>query len=153
MASAPLDIAGAQRIVLAHTTCLPAEERLFFDALGRRLASDILAPRPHPPFPAAIKDGFAVAAADGAGERIVVSASRAGASADAQSALASRQAAYVTTGAPMPPGTDAVVQIESVKALPEGTPAAPESQRIYIASAPAPGAEVRAVGSDIPHGQ
>ena len=34
------------------------------EAAGRRLAADVVAPLPHPPFPAAIKDGYAVRAAD-----------------------------------------------------------------------------------------
>ena len=30
------------------------------DALGMILAEDVVAPEPHPPFPASIKDGYAV---------------------------------------------------------------------------------------------
>ena len=106
-------IADAQQIILSHApSALPPEPRPPIHALGARLASDVATPRPHPPFPAAIKDGFAVAADAGAGTRNVVTASRAGASAE-QPSLSPHQAAYVTTGAPMPPGTDAVVQIES----------------------------------------
>ena len=152
--SPPLEIPGAQRIVLSHISApLPAESVEITNALGLRLAADVLALRPHPPFPAAIKDGFAVASSDGAGERTVVSASRAGASASVQKALSARQAAYVTTGAPMPPGTDSVIQIESVAAVPDGTPATPESARINVSNAPIAGSEVRAIGSDIPQGQ
>ena len=147
--AAPLFIADVQSIVLSHIPSpLPAERRAPPDALGARLASDVKSQRPHPPFPAAIKDGFAVASAGGAGERKVVTASRAGAAAE-QPALSAHEAAYVTTGAPMPPGTDAVIQIESVKQLPEGTAARPDSQSIAFGAAVASGSEVRGVGSDI----
>ena len=49
------------------------------DALGRVLAESVLAREPLPPFPASIKDGYAVLAADGVGEFPVVAAVRAGA--------------------------------------------------------------------------
>ena len=76
---------------------------------------------------AAIKDGFAVAAGtpmDTSRARDVVGASRAGAAVDGTPALAADQTAYVTTGAPMPAGTDAVVQIEWARAHPAGGAAA-----------------------------
>ena len=149
---ATLFIADVQSIVLSHIVSpLPSASRSPPDALGARLASDVAAQRPHPPFPAAIKDGFAVAAGAGTGERTVITASRAGAAAE-QPALGIHEAAYVTTGAPMPPGTDAVVQIESVRQVPEGTAALPSSTTIVFDKAVSMGSEVRAVGSDIPLG-
>ena len=152
-AAPPLEIAGAQRIVLSQIDgSLPATIVPLEDAVGLHLSEDVNAPRPHPPFAAAIKDGFAISTADGSRDREVVSASRAGVSAATQPTLSLGQAAYVTTSAPMPPGTDAVVQIESVVSLPEGTPATPDTRCIGIAKAPSSGAEVRAVGSDIPQG-
>ena len=152
MSAPPLYIADAQSIALSHApSALPARSSSPLDALGMRLAADVTAQRPHPPFPAAIKDGFAIAAGAGAGARDVIGASRAGASAE-QPALAPHQSTYVTTGAPMPPGMDAVVQIESARQLPEGTAAIPESPKITFDKPLASGAEVRAVGSDIPLG-
>ena len=50
----------------------------FTDALGRVLAEDIHAKDPLPPFPASIKDGYAVIASDGDGHRIVLGDSTAG---------------------------------------------------------------------------
>ena len=148
--SSPLEIPGAQKIVLSQIPePLPSEKRAPLDALGFYLAKNVHAPRPHPPFPAAIKDGFAVRASDGDGEHDVVTAVRAGASAERGSELGARQAAYVTTGAPMPPGTDVVVQIESVKDIPSGNGATPESTCIALAKPPSAGSEVRAIGSDI----
>jgi gephyrin len=52
----------------------------FTEALGRVLAEDVFAKDPLPPFPASIKDGYAVLASDGAGQRQVLGASVAGVS-------------------------------------------------------------------------
>jgi hypothetical protein len=52
----------------------------FTEALGRVLAEDVLAKDPLPPFPASIKDGYAVLASDGAGKRKVLGTSIAGVS-------------------------------------------------------------------------
>ncbi|KAL9267113.1 Molybdopterin biosynthesis protein CNX1-like protein [Drosera capensis] len=48
------------------------------EALGKELAEEIPAADPLPPFPASIKDGYAVVAADGSGEHPVITESRAG---------------------------------------------------------------------------
>ncbi|XP_070181196.1 gephyrin-like [Littorina saxatilis] len=48
------------------------------DALGFYLAEDVFAADPLPPFPASIKDGYAVVAADGIGHRKVMGESSAG---------------------------------------------------------------------------
>jgi gephyrin len=157
--AAPLYIADAQRIALSHVASpLPGQTLAPPDALGARLAADVLALRPHPPFPAAIKDGFAVTAGDVFDKylrRDVVSASRAGAAAE-QPALSKTQTAYVTTGAPMPPGTDAVVQIEWAASLGGGetVAATPNSSSVSFGRSIGiqRGSEVRAVGSDIPLG-
>ena len=50
----------------------------FTVSLGRVLAEDVFAKDPLPPFPASIKDGYAVLASDGAGKRQVQGASIAG---------------------------------------------------------------------------
>lgn len=54
------------------------EEIAIEDAATRILAEDIKAPHPIPPFPASIKDGYAVRVADGMGQRIVRDAVAAG---------------------------------------------------------------------------
>ena len=51
-------------IVLSRAAPLEEESLPFPDAVGRVLASEVTAPRPHPPFPASIMDGYAVRAAD-----------------------------------------------------------------------------------------
>ncbi|MCD7472866.1 calnexin Cnx1 [Datura stramonium] len=67
------------------------------EVLGKVLAEDITAPDPLPPYPASIKDGYAVVAADGPGEYPVITESRAGN--DAVGVTVTRgTVAYVTTG-------------------------------------------------------
>ena len=67
-----------------------------------------------PPFAASIKDGYAVRSADGAGVRKLFTAIAAG---DDQRGvfLPSGYVARINTGAPVPKGADAVVQVEDTK--------------------------------------
>ena len=133
-------VATATRSVLAQVRSLPAEERPLLQALGTVLAAPVVAAQACPPFAASIKDGYAVRSVDGAGEYELTGASRAGQGAKA-APLSPRQAAYVTTGAPLPAGADAVVALEAAR--PAGV------RRIVIDRPVPPGNEVRATGSDI----
>lgn len=93
-------ISEAQQIVLQHTRVLDTEPVSVAQALGRILGQDVTAPDALPPFPASIKvstgneihglrlsissdghcvqDGYAVVAADGAGDFPVSFEARAG---------------------------------------------------------------------------
>jgi len=145
-----LTVDAALRVVLANAPLLEAEERAAFDAMGATLAEPVVAPHPHPPFAASIKDGYALRSIDGAGDFDVVDECRAGAL--PQVSLGERQAVYITTGAPLPAGADCVVQLESVEALePALEPAAP-ARRIRVRRAPRAGLEVRPPGFDIAEG-
>ncbi|PNF38776.1 hypothetical protein B7P43_G12825, partial [Cryptotermes secundus] len=73
-----IDVATAQMTVLEHAEVLGTEMVDFTEALGRVLAEDVFAKDPLPPFPASIKDGYAVLASDGAGKRQVLGSSIAG---------------------------------------------------------------------------
>ena len=149
--------------VLAHAQPLAAEWRAPEKALGLRLAATVHAPRAHPPFAAAIKDGFAVRAADTPGSFAVVAECRAGASNDGMPTLGTCEAAYITTGAPLPPGTDAVVAIEDVELVDDalaaatapvvvGAATADVGKNFHVARGLPPGHEVRSVGSDVSAG-
>ena len=132
----------AMDVALSRASPLPEERVGFDDAIGRVLSSDVSAPRPHPPFPASIMDGYAVRAADCPGALAVVAASRAGAPTD--TAVGPGQAAYITTGAPLPAGADAVVQVERVSVAGD----------VARVSDPVPvGANVRPLGSDVAEGE
>jgi gephyrin len=72
-----------------------------------------------------VQDGYAVVAADGVGEFPVVGEARCGAI-DPQLAVLPGTVAYITTGAPLPPGADAVVQVRlagAAHAMAHGCPA------------------------------
>jgi gephyrin len=143
-----ITIEDAQQIVLAHAACLPAVEVPLAELMGRILAQDIAATTAVPPFPASIKDGFAVVAADGAGEREVVGEVRAG---DGCAYTIQRGGcAYITTGAPVPTGADAVVQVENTSEISSESSA---SKIISVNAAPKPGADIRPIGFDIPVGK
>lgn len=66
-----IDVAIAQKTVLQYAAVLGTEVVHFTVTLGRVLAEDVFAKDPLPPFPASVKDGYAVLASDGAGKRQV----------------------------------------------------------------------------------
>jgi molybdopterin molybdotransferase len=75
----------------------------------------VFADRNFPPFPRATRDGYAVRAADLAklpATLEVIGEIKAGAAAHATLKVGSGQAAAIMTGAPAPPGCDAVVMVE-----------------------------------------
>jgi molybdopterin molybdotransferase len=82
---------------------------------GQVLAEPVLADRDFPPFPRAMRDGYAVRAEDLAQVPAmldVVGEIRAGASPKDIPVVKVGQAASIMTGAPAPPGSDAVVMVE-----------------------------------------
>ncbi|KAJ4807738.1 hypothetical protein LUZ62_020304 [Rhynchospora pubera] len=122
------------------------------DALGHVLAEDVVALEPLPPFPASIKDGYAVIASDGPGEYPVLLESRAGSHATSLK-LTPGTIAYVTTGGPIPDGADAVVQVEDTQQLTTTTTSqshgSDASKRVKILTTVPQGYDIRPVGSDI----
>ena len=82
---------------------------------GQILAEPVLADRDFPPFPRAMRDGYAVRGEDVAQVPAmldVVGEIKAGASPKDIPVLKAGQAASIMTGAPAPPGSDAVVMVE-----------------------------------------
>lgn len=86
-----------------------------------------------------LQDGYAVVASDGTGTFPLAGEVRAG---GAAVTVAPGSVAYITTGAPVPAGADAVIQIENT----ERVPGAPE---VTILKAATAGQDIRTVGSDI----
>ena len=93
---------------------------------------------------------YAVRSTDGAlGTRQVVGGSSAGADPQGFDTLAPGQCVRINTGAPLPSGSDAVVQVEDTKLI-KSTPDGKEELEIEItAQSIRPGLDVRPVGSDI----
>lgn len=112
------------------------------EALGRILAEEIRAPDPLPPYPASVKDGYAVVAADGPGEYPVITESRAG-NDGLGVCVTPGTVAYVTTGGPIPEGADAVVQVEDTEQI------LGEPKRVKILVQASQGVDIRPVGFDI----
>nr|XP_043902850.1 gephyrin a isoform X3 [Solea senegalensis] len=118
--------------------------------LGRVLAQDIYAKDNLPPFPASVKDGYAVRAADGPGDRFIMGESQAGQ--QPTHTVMPGQVMRVTTGAPIPCGADAVVQVEDTELLRESEDGTEELEvRIMVQARP--GQDIRPIGHDIRRGE
>ena len=142
-----LPVADALTIVLQETAPLPAQLMPLPALLGLVLAETVTAPEPLPPFPASIKDGYAVVATDGPGDYPVIGEATAGRV--ATFTVHPGTVAYITTGAPVPPGADAVVMVEETTPLP-----APDSQRrVRIGRQVRTGDDIRKIGADIQPGE
>jgi molybdopterin molybdotransferase len=135
--------------VLEATPVLGSETLALPDALGRVLAEAIASDRTLPPLDNSAMDGFAVHRADCA------DASRAApadlpiafevpAGASEVPRLAPGQAARILTGAPVPPGADAVVRQEDTERT---------GDRVAIHVSPAAGEHIREAGEDVRHGE
>ncbi|BDZ49579.1 putative molybdopterin biosynthesis protein MoeA [Frondihabitans sucicola] len=115
------------------------------------LAADVVSGIDLPPFDNSQMDGYAVASADlaeGAAALRVAARIPAG---HAPGSLARGTAAPIMTGAPIPDGADAVVQIERADPasfLPEGP-----GHVVTLPGPIAPGTFVRRSGSDLPRGR
>lgn len=89
-----------------------------FDCMHRILREDVFLDADSPPFDKAIRDGFAVRFEDLAqvpAVLTVVGESRAGAGSD--TTVERGQCCEIMTGAPLPPGADAVVMVEHTERL------------------------------------
>jgi gephyrin len=113
-------------------------------AVDMVLAENIIATEPFPPFRASVMDGYAVHSSDGAGVFPVVADLTAG-SPDTFK-LAKGSVAYITTGAPVPEGADAVLLVERTEAV------AGEPGKVRLLEAVPAGEAVRPIGYDIPKG-
>ncbi|MGI8688302.1 MAG: molybdopterin molybdotransferase MoeA [Thermomicrobiales bacterium] len=136
-----LDPAEVTAIIRAHTTMLPTERVRLVELAGRVLMEDVISDEDQPPFPAATMDGYAVIADDTTPVRRIVGDQFAG---SIEAFHVERgTAAYITTGAPLPPGADAVVQIERTTETVAG---------VRIGETPRVGQNIRPVGSDLARG-
>ena len=107
---------------------LDAESVPVADAVGRVLAGDVVAVRSVPALAVAAMDGIAVRAADTAAAPV---------------RLAASAFAPIDTGAPLPPGFDAVVRRERI---------AFDGAAVDVSEPAVAGADVRPAGEDVPLG-
>jgi molybdopterin molybdotransferase len=137
----------ARREILGACAPLAPRPVPLLEAVGCVTADAVVTDEDVPPFANTAMDGYAVRAADTAGApaRLEVVATLAAGMAPGQ-AVGPGQAIRIMTGAPMPPGADAVVMVERTRAEDGG--------RAVVVEVPAtPGDHVRAAGEDLRAGQ
>jgi molybdopterin molybdotransferase len=139
-----LSTADALATLLAAAAPIAETESVAtMDALGRVLAADVVSELDVPPAHTSAMDGYAVRVADLLhGERRLPISQRVPAGHSPQ-ALVAGTAARIFTGAPMPPGADAVVMQEQTEADGDG---------VAILHTPKLGEWVTAQGADIRRG-
>lgn len=114
-----LSVEEALAAVLERALALPPARVSLAKAVARRLAEDVQAPEPIPPFDKSLMDGFALsrAALDAiaaAGSLRLPVTERIVAGEVPRFPAGERSTSRVMTGAPIPEGTDAVVPVEDV---------------------------------------
>jgi molybdopterin molybdotransferase len=151
-----LDLDTARRRVLEDARPLPPVEAEVLAARGLALAETVIAREAMPPFDNAGMDGFAVRALDTAGasaERPAALriAGRRFAGAGMAPTVAAGQAVRVMTGAPIPPGADAVVPIEHTDAWDgeRGAARTAETDTVGVRRPAAAGDNVRPRGESV----
>ncbi len=134
----PLDDALAT--LLAYATPLAGGEQVStFDADGRVLAADAVSPLQVPSFDNSAMDGYALRCADGTDADMPVSQRISAGS--APQPLVAGTLARIFTGAPVPPGSDAVVMQEDCEVQPD--------QTVRVLRPPQPGQNLRRAGEDV----
>ena len=139
-----LTVSEAQDLILAATPTLGAETISASDAAGRVLAEPVISARRHPPADCSAMDGYAVRREDLLGTsksapRILPVVYEVPAGGYAERPLRKGEAARIFTGAPLPPGADAIVMQEDTD---HG------ADRVEIRTTPVVRAHVRDGGED-----
>jgi molybdopterin molybdotransferase len=144
----PITVEEAQRRVLEEAGVLDAEEVPLPYADGRVLREDVVAPEDVPPADNSAMDGYAVRAADVANATNDHPASLTvigdiAAGNDANVVVRPGTAARIMTGAPIPEGADAVVQVELTDA---------GSKKVHVYRSLKSGTNIRLHGEDMHRG-
>lgn len=146
-----IDYEGALRLLLADARPLGSERIAAVDAMGRVLASDVVAGESLPPFDNSAMDGFALRTAGStlpAGAEFDVEGERAAGDGVAH---ATSGAWEIMTGAPVPTGSDAIVPVEQVAVL--ARDASGRATRIRLQSDVPAGQHLRRAGEDVRSGE
>ena len=134
----------ARSEVLGAVETLGAEPVSIWEALGRVLATDVVAGESVPPFQNSAMDGYAVQGADVAEPGAVLEViGDLPAGFVAAARVGPGQALKIMTGAPMPEGADTVVRVEDTDG---------GSGRVTVIPTVAAGTSVRATGGDVESG-
>ncbi len=146
----PLDVALAE--LLAFAAPLPGVEAVStFDADGRVLAHDLIASLNVPAHDNSGMDGYALRISDWQDATTEFAVNQRIPAGHSGTALAPLSAARIFTGAPVPPGADAVVMQEDCTAAPSASePQGMGTVRVNVA--PQPGQWIRRRGEDVASG-
>ena len=142
-----IPLAEAQQVVVDRCAQLPTVTLPLVEALGHVTAGAVTAAEAVPAFDNTAMDGYAVRSADTATAPVtldVVDTLAAGRAPDVS--VGPGQAVRIMTGAPIPPGADAVIMVERTRALDGG------GQVVAEVSVPV-GNHVRRAGEDLEAGR
>ena len=159
-------VEAARSAVLAGVVAPLDDEVVAVDrALGRVLARDVAAAVTLPPWDNSAMDGYAILAGDVAGAAEAAPARLAvigevPAGGVAERAVEHGSAIRIATGAPIPPGADAVVPVEQTTPIDAAGAAGPRGRdavgplpaQVLVHAAIAPGAHIRRRGTDLDEG-
>ncbi|HMR95971.1 MAG TPA: molybdopterin molybdotransferase MoeA [Microthrixaceae bacterium] len=138
-----IPLADALEHVLARVPAQPTVEVPLAEAHGCVATDDVVSSETIPAWDNTALDGYAVRAADVGLPGAVLDVVTTIAAGDAgEDPVGAGQAARIMTGAPMPPGADAVVMVERTSTLDDG-------RRVLVDAAVAEGTGVRRVGDDV----
>ncbi|MCA9933585.1 MAG: molybdopterin molybdotransferase MoeA [Ardenticatenaceae bacterium] len=152
-----LTVAQALQIVLDGVSVLPTETVPLLDSLNRILAQPVVARDSLPPFANSSMDGYALRAADLSGATADTPATLRvladiAAGSDVDVTVTEGTAVRIMTGAPIPPGADAVVPVEDTNE-PWRDEKRPLPSHIQIHRQVQAGDYVRGIGEDIRAGE
>lgn len=143
--SAPLAPEAARELVLAEVAPVASEPVALEECLGRVTAAEVKSTVALQPFDNSAMDGYALRSADTEGERPrlrLVGESRAGRPAEVP--VGPGEAIWISTGAMVPDGTDAVLPVED---------AAEEDRHVVPGRLVEEGENIRRAGEDVEAGQ
>jgi len=155
-----IGVGEALERILSFVEVLPPEQQPLIAALGQVLAEDVTASFDIPPLDNTAMDGYAVRAVDTSGAEAdrpvqleVIGEVAAGY--EFQGNVRRGTAVRIMTGAPVPPGADAIVPFEETdepfEKAPAGTRHLAVSVRVFKEAQP--GANIRRSGEDVHEGQ
>jgi molybdopterin molybdotransferase len=140
-----ITVEEALAILDAAVSAGPSERVAVAEAVGRVLARDVAADVDWPPFDTSAMDGYAVRMADVSfpGAELAEREESVAAGDPAGGPIRPGEGVRVMTGAPLPPGTEAVVPVEQARR---------EGGRVRLEIRPKPGAHIRRRGESVARG-
>lgn len=140
-----LKASAAQRVILDAVISMGTETVKLEQSVGRVLAQEIRANRDLPPFDVSAMDGFAICSAEVASAPATLEIIEDIKAGDLPTkTVAAGQCARIMTGAPMPPGADAVIRVEDTREV--------SANRVQINKSVKPKNDVRPQGENMRDG-